>query len=111
MLPISFASEAAAILRETILQDFFNSFALHPVNVDEWNLVDFHTVLHLLTPHTDDQTALIHLFAVATPAEDAADICDAWVSAFSGTIDPPLPIDFNQSALNLTIPLHRPIRT
>jgi hypothetical protein len=68
ILPISLAAEAATILRETILQDFLNILAMHPVNVDEWNLMNFHTVLRLLAPHTDDQTALIKLFEVATPA-------------------------------------------
>ena len=76
------------------------SFALHPVNMDDWNLMDFHTVLHLLTPHTDDQTALLQLFVVSTLAEDATDIWDAWTLAFSGPTDPPLLIGFNQSALN-----------
>ena len=68
--------------------------------MDDWNLMDFHTVLHLLTSYTDDQIALLQLFAVATPAEDAADIWDSWAAAFSGPTDPPLPIGFNQSALN-----------
>jgi hypothetical protein len=76
-----------------------NSFALHPVNVDDWNLMDFHTVLHFLTSHTDDQTALLQMFTVTTPTEDAAAIWDSWAAAFSGPTDPPLPIGFNQSAL------------
>jgi hypothetical protein len=45
------------------------------------------------------------LLAVATPAEDATYIWDYWASAFSGPTDPPLPISFNQSAIN---PLQSP---
>ena len=73
---------------------------LRPVNVDNWNLTDVHSLLHLLTPQSVHQTALLQLLAVATPPEDAADIWDAWDLALTEPGDPPLPMEFHQSAIN-----------
>jgi hypothetical protein len=75
-----------------VLTDFNEGFSLRHINADTWNLKDLHSLLHLLTPPSLDQTALLQLLAVATPPEDAADIWDAWEAALSGPDDPPLPI-------------------
>ena len=75
--PVITAAEEAEALRTQVLLDFNDAPALRHVNVDTWNLKDLHSLLHLLTPPSLDQTALLQLLAVATPPEDAADIWDA----------------------------------
>ncbi len=60
-----------------MLHEFNDAPALRHVTVDTWNLTDIHSFLHLLTPHSVNQTALLQLLAVATPPEDAANIWDA----------------------------------
>ncbi len=71
------ASEEATELRTQVLHDFNDLHALRHINVDTYSLTDFHNLLHMLTPHSVNQTALLQLLAVATPPEDAADIWDA----------------------------------
>ena len=83
-----------------MLLDFNDAPALRHVNVDNWNLTDIHSLLHLLTPHSENQFAILHLLAVATPTEDAAYMWDAWDAALTGIGNPPLPIGFHQSAIN-----------
>ena len=75
-----------ANVRNQIINQFRDAPNLHNVtNSEDWSLADPHTLLHLLTNPSEDQSAILQLLAPELDLATATDIWDAWALAFAHT--------------------------
>ncbi len=73
-----------ANIRNQIINRFRLAPNLHNVpNSEDWSLADPHTLLHLLTNPSEDQSVILQLLARELDLATTIDIWDAWAAAFA----------------------------
>ncbi len=88
-----------ANIRNHIINQFRAAPNLHNVtNSEDWSLADPHTLLHLLTNPSEDQSAILELLAPKLDLATTTDIWDAWAAAFAHTDGTFLTTEFRGSA-------------
>ena len=60
-------------------------------DAEDWSLTDPHTLLHLPTNTSDDQSTILQMLAHELDLASATDIWNAWADAFTTPDGPQLP--------------------
>jgi hypothetical protein len=99
-----------AQLKWQIINQFCAAPNLHnATDSEDWSLADPHTLLHLVTNPSEDQSTILQLLAPKLDLATATDIWDAWAAAFAHPDGTPLTVEFRDIAVaTLTSPLVTP---